>query len=784
MNQEYNSHRIERDDTINIREEIEKYLIHWKWFVLGVFLAIVGAFLYLRYTTPQYAVKTAILIKDDKKGGVSTEIETFKDLGILGGSNQNVDNEIEIIKSRSIIGKALKNLKLNINYITSGRIKESEVYKKSPILVDFMNADSLLYDVDTTFTILIKDATTFQLASKDREVKETHQLGATINSGIGKFQVQLNTKQILENNTEVKVVISPLNRLIDSYKKKVNVAPVNKNSSVVNLTLNDAVKERAEDFLNELVAAYNEDAILDKNQVSKKTKEFIQERLDTIGVDLSSVNNQLKDFKTKNKLTNVEAESELTIKILSENNTKIIETSTRLHLVKALSENLINAKENKEDYLPTNLVPEDLSITQSIVQYNELIGKKKDLLQTATEINPSVKAITKQITGVKSSLIKSLQTSKKSLELTLKRLELEDAKIKSKIKGVPLQELQLHDIKLQQEITRGLYSYLLKKKEETDISLAVTVANAKIIDEAYGSDIPVSPKRKIIYLAALLLGLLLPFVILYVRNLLDTKIHNKSELQKEVSIPFLGDVPRSDSKEKIVIGADARSSTAESFRLIRTNLDFMLTNHTSKNKTIFITSTTSGEGKSFISINVAASLALSGKKVLLMGLDLRAPKITEYLGLPDKKGVTNYITDTKLDYKDLIFNIEDVKNLDIISSGVVPPNPAELLMTKRTEELFTSVKETYDYVVVDTAPVNLVTDTLLLAKYADMFMYVVRANYLDKRLLTIPQTLYKEKKLPNIAMVLNDTDPKRTYGYGYGYGYVLDERPWYKKIFS
>jgi len=340
---------------------------------------------------------------------------------------------------------------------------------------------------------------------------------------------------------------------------------------------------------------------------------------------------------------------------------------------------------------------------------------------------------------------------------------------------------------LQQEIISGLYSYLLKKKEETDISLAVTVSNAKIIDKAYGNDTPVSPKKQLIFLAAILIGGLIPFVIIYFKNLFDTKIHNKADIEERLSIPFLGDVPKSDSKEKIVIGSDARSSTAEAFRLIRTNLDFMLANIKGNNKTIFVTSTTSGEGKSFISINVAASLALSGKRVLLMGMDLRAPKVTEYLGISDRKGVTNYITDGDLDLENLIFNIDDIKNLDIISSGVVPPNPAELLMTKRTENLFTIIKEEYDYVVVDTAPVNLVTDTLLISRYADMFIYIARANYLDKRLLAVPQTLYNEKRLPNMAMVLNDTDPKRSYGYGYGgygYGYVVEEKPWYKKILN
>ena len=314
--------------------------------------------------------------------------------------------------------------------------------------------------------------------------------------------------------------------------------------------------------------------------------------------------------------------------------------------------------------------------------------------------------------------------------------------------------------------------------------------NAKIIDVAYSTGIPVSPKRKIVYLACLLLGLIIPFTIIYIKNLLDTKFHSRKDIEALITVPFIGDVPHSETNEKIVIGNDSRTSAAEAFRLIRTNLDFMLPNKDNGlGKTIFITSTTSGEGKSFISINLAAALSLSSKKVLLLGMDLRAPKVTEYLGIPERKGITNYITNESISLDDVKFSIPEIKGLDIIASGVIPPNPAELLLNSKIKDLFDEVKKDYDYIIVDTAPVNLVTDTLLVAKYADLFLYVSRANYLDKRMLHVPQTLYNEKKLPNMAIVLNDTDMTRGYGYGYGYGYgngyVEDvKKPWFKRILS
>ena len=784
MNKAYLNSQFDESETINIREELEKYLIHWKWFLAGIILSVAMAFLYLRYSTPQYSAKTVVLIKENKKGGVSAELKAFEDLGILGGSTNNIDNEIEIIKSRKIIGDVIKKLNYNISYFSEGRVIGMEIYDKhSPVIVKFKKKDSLFYEIDTTFTINIISKDRIELKSKLGELMNTVHFDEVINSEIGEFQISRNNKlDEFLSPEKIIVGISPINGLIDSYQASVNISPVNKNSSVINLSLNGSVLKKAENFLDALVFAYNEDAVIDKSQVSKKTKFFIDERLMKIGKDLDLVNNNLKNFKAKNKLTNIEAESELVLKTISENTKKIIETSIQLKLVQSLNADLKKSQIKGDELLATNLGLEDVSIAQLISEYNKLVLTKRRLLRTASNLNPQIIDLVSQIDGLKSSLQQSLNNSESGLKLTLEQFKKEEIKIASKIAGIPTQELALKDIKLQQEITAGLYTYLLKKKEETAISLAVTVANAKIIDKAYGSSIPVSPKRKIIYLAALLLGLLIPFVSIYLKNLLDTKIHSKKDLEAFLSIPFLGDVPKNETQEKIVIGSDMRSSTAEAFRLIRTNLDFMLTHKKGEAKTIFVTSTTSGEGKSFISINVASSLALSGKKVLLMGMDLRAPKITTYLEMPDKKGVTNYIADETISFENLLFNVEDINNLDIMSSGAVPPNPAELLMTPKVEKLFELVKEKYDYIIVDTAPVNLVTDTLLLAKYADLFLYVVRANYLDKRLLTVPQALYNEKRLPNMALVLNDTDSKLGYGYGYGYG-VTVKKPWYKKIF-
>ncbi|MFL0093901.1 GumC family protein [Tenacibaculum maritimum] len=782
MSKELYTPKIEDNDIINIRAELEKYIIHWKWFLLGLILSLLGAFFYLKYATPKYLASTTILIKNDKKGGVSEELAAFGDLGIIGNSNKNVDNEIEILKSRTIISDVVRKLNLNIRYLAEGSIKDSEIYNKKPFSINFdsNSTPTKLMEIDTTLNIKIVSNDRFNLSNSKKDINNHILFNEMVTSPfLGNYKVEKN-KHFNSNaiGKSFKIKITSLNKTIDSYLKRISIAPVNKKSSVLKISLQSVIKEKAENVLNELVSQYNEDAIRDKTQVSEKTSTFIVERLHNVSKELARIDDNVRNFKTTNNITDIQSEAQIALKTNTLNRQKLIEVNTQLSLVKSLNRELNTAS---NELLPSNLGLEDANIGKSIAEYNNLILQKNRLFKSAGKKNTVIIELQDNIENIKNALKRSLLNREKSLEINLNNIRKEAGHFHSKISSIPTKERQFLDIARQQEIIAGLYSYLLKKKEETAISLAVTVPNAKIIDRAYGSDIPVSPKNKIIYLVFLFTGLLIPFIIIYVKDLLDTKVHTKKDIEEYTSIPFLGDIPHSDTKEKIIINEDARSSSAEAFRLIRTNLDFMLSDAVDgKGKTIFITSTTSGEGKSFISINLAGTLALSGKKVLLVGMDLRAPKVTEYLGLPDRKGVTNFITNENISLESLKFTIDELTGLDIISSGTIPPNPAELLIkNNRIQELFEEVRDDYDYIFIDTAPVGLVTDTLLIAKYADAFLYVTRSNYLDKRMLTIPQTLYKEKKLPNMAVVLNDTDMNK--GYGYGYGYVTkDKKPWYK----
>ena len=782
--------QLEENETLNIREELEKYLFHWKWFLFGIIVFLTLGFIYLRYTAPQYSASASILIKDNQKSGISKELEAFKDMGIVGsGSSNNTDNEIEIIKSRKIIGQVVDSLNLDINYFIEGRVIKSEVYNNKPIKIEILSKEANFLERDTVLTVFQKNDTEFSFKNLNKDVVSTHNFGEVIESNIGTFKIN----KIRDYKEDVFIVLSKKSKIIDYYKTNVNISPVNKNSSVLVLSINNRVHDKAEDFLDELVRQYNIDAINDKSEISKKTRDFIDERLQKIYQDLAIIQDDVESYKIKNKITGLSKEGELALENASRNTVKLTEVRGELMLAKSIL-NTLNKESSESQTLPQNLGFSDVNIGNSISKYNELVLSKNRLSVNAGDKNPQVIQYTSEIQDLKINIKRSISNLVNSLKTEQQTLQNAASVVTNKISAIPILERGFIDIARQQEIISNLYEYLLKKKEETAISLAVTVPNAKIIDKAYSTGIPVSPKKKIVYLASLLLGIIIPFIIIYLRNLLDTKVHNKKDIENSLTVPFLGDIPQSESKEKIIVGHDARSSGSEAFRLVRTNLDFMLAGKTGSKKFIFITSTTSGEGKSFISINLAATLALSGKKVLLVGMDLRAPKVTEYLGLESKKGVTNYITSTDLTLEELKFNIPEAKGLDIISSGAIPPNPAELLSSKSVEDLFDEIKnkEDYDYVVVDTAPVNLVTDTLLIAKYADMFLYIVRANYLDKRLLAVPEELYRSKRLPNMSIVLNDTDPKRSYGYGYGYGYggygygylVEEEKSWFKKLFS
>ncbi|MBG6109873.1 capsular exopolysaccharide synthesis family protein [Flavobacterium sp. CG_9.10] len=778
------------ENDFDLKAFFDKYLIHWKWFALGVSVCLLLAFLYLRYTIPQYRASTTILVKDEKKGGMLSELSAFADMGLGGGMKNNVDNEIEILKSRTLVESTVKKLNLTIAIIAEGKFVDRDIYKEAPIEVILVNPENQFYQNKMDLTYSELSPNTFELKNKLINDKSKITLNSNNKFHYGQLIATQYGQMIInkakrtstvpdDNNREVNIVISPLEDVANSFRGRVTVTPISKTSSVVEISIMDPTIIKAEDFLDNLIEIYNDDAAADKNFVSENTSKFINDRLAIITQELDGVEKSVESFKTSNKVTDIESEAKLYVEGSNEYDKKGVETDIQLNVVSSMLNFM--KKSTKSDLLPTNIISGQGDASNLINSYNELVLDRNRILKSATPENPSVIRMDQQIASLKSNVTTSLLRMQSSLNIQKRDLNNNEGILNSKIGKIPTQERQFRVIARQQKVKEELYLYLLQKREETAISLAATEPNARVIDAGKAIKVPISPKKNIVYLAALLLGLLIPFGVIYADDLLDTKIKSRLDLEGKTLIPFIGDVPTSDSPMEI-IKSESRTSTAEALRIIRTNLEFVLSKaDENKAKTIFLTSTFPKEGKTFVSANLAATFALSGKKVLLIGMDIRNPRLDEYFTLPER-GFTNYLSSKDLKLEDLIIKQDGFEDFHILPAGVIPPNPAELLMSKKVEMLFETVKTQYDYVIVDTAPVSLVTDTLLIAKHADCFIYVARANFLEKRMLNIANTLYKEQKLPNMCLLLNDTDSTKGYGYGYGYGIKVKKEPWYKTV--
>ncbi len=775
MNNTSNSPIFKEEDN-NLREEIDKYLFQWKWFVLGVIITLTGAFLYLRYATPIYQSTATILVKDEKQG----EASILEDLssGTPGFSSVNVEDEIQILKSKNLMSGVVDDLNLTTQYLLEGNIKTVELYNSQPFNFTFIGQDSLgNQGYSRQLEVEPISNSKYKIKEVSTETSSEHSFGDVINLGFGKFTIVPNKTNLSENNswTNKKYIVRLLPQFsaINKYQSALTVENTGRRSSVISLSMQSENSKKSEDILNNIIKQFNNDAIVDKNLVSENTFNFIAERLEIIQEELDSVETNKKEFQTENKITDIPSEAQLYVEDVREIQKSRVEVETQLELIKYIKDYLTDTNRSS-DLLPANLGVTDSGIESSISEYNQLVIQRNNQLQTGTASNPIVINLNNQIDVIKSNILASLNNKTKSLEVKRRDIVNQQNNLDSKISSVPKNSLIFRDITRQQNIKENLFLYLLQKREETAISLAITAPSAKVIDDAYSSRSPIFPKKQIIYLAAFILGIIIPFLIIYVKNLLDNKIHTRADVEKETKlIPILGEVPKIDTKESETVGTNDRSILAEAFRILRTNLSYFVKSIKGEEKNIiFVTSTVKGEGKTFVAFNLALTLSTADKKVLLIGSDIRNPQLHRYIDRPEQsKGLSEYLYDEKVTIESVTDSYKiNKKDISIILSGRIPPNPAELLMRDRFKNLLEEVKDKYDYVVVDTAPTMLVTDTLLISQHADFTVYVTRAEYTDKRLLKFPVELYHEKKLRNMAFVVNNVSVSN-YGYGNKYGY-------------
>lgn len=760
-----------KESNLNLKEEVLKYLFNWKWFAVGVFLSLLLAFLYLRYAVPQYQATAKILVKDDRKGGMMSELSAFSDLGVLGGVSSNVDNELEVLKSSAILYEVSKELELNFTYYSIGRVITSEVYEEKPLKLVFVSPSSEFLETKNQFRVEHKNDTSFTIFDKNDSKIGTFTYNKPFTIGKEKQEAILFKTEFFnkEKNYNIQIFYKPTELVVESLKRDLKVATLSKYTSVIEISYVNPVPEKAEDIINTLIKKYNEDAINDKKFISENTSKFIEQRLGIISKELREVEQNVETFKKENGVTDIISEAGIYLSNSSDVSKKILDTEIQLEVVKSLSSYL---KSSSTDLIPSNVIPSSEGASSQISEYNNLVLRRNELLNSsAGSKNVTVQKLNEQIDALKQTVSSSLNQLQSNLKIEVASLKRQSGILGGKISQIPTQEKGFRDLNRRQNIKEALYLYLLQKREETQLSLAVTAPNAKVIDDAKAGSKPISPKKMIVYLGALILGLLIPFGILYLIDLFDTKIKTRKDIEDTITVPFLGEIPLLEN-ETLILESSNRSGTAEALRIIRTNLEFVLNDvPEGKAKTIFLTSTYPKEGKTFVSVNLATIISKAEKKTLLIGLDIRNPRLDDYFNLP-QKGLTHYLTDkTGKSITDFIVKSKEIETLDVLVAGVIPPNPAELLMSKKVNDMFAELAQMYDYIIVDTAPVSLVTDTLLIAKYADAFVYVSRANYLDKRMLELPQKLYTEKKLPNMTIVLNASDTKKGYGYGYGYDY-------------
>ena len=759
-------------------------VLHWYWIVLSTIVALGAAFSYLKYTRPVYASNMKILVKDEDsrsrmyRGGQLA----LESMGVISNSN-GFENELEILTSSNISQRVIKSLKLYVSYELDGRLRNHELYKNNPYIVDM--PENQLVDLHSLIQLKIdRQGDGVHVAGEiyvprskepilfERSVKE---LPGSFNTPVGTITLQRNPGVGAELPKQTMyATIMPLEYAAKAYGSRLSVSASSKTTTVAVLNYLDTQPERAIDYLNELFRSYNEDANEDKNEVALKTEEFLKNRISAIREELDATESNLESYKKKNELINLTNDASNALNKLTEYQKEQVELETQLNLVTALLD-YVDDPRNAFNVVPSNLGLKDADMSNLLNKYNDYVLQRNRLLKSSSPENPYVKRLTAQLEEMWPTIRLSLKSVRENI-LTQKRSAEDQYNLFSRRVGeAPTQERSLNNIIRQQEIKVELYLMLLQKREENYISLNSTAAKARVIDDPRSTG-QVSPKTKVILLGALVLGLCFPVGLIYLLGLLRYRIEGREDVEMLTKIPVLADIPLApkslDGELSLAVRENSNDMMEEAFRGLRTNLRFVLSE---KENVIACTSCIPGEGKTFVSTNLAMSLALLGKRVIIVGLDIRKPRLVKLFGLSsDHRGITTFLSSDSGDFQDLDKQIHHAvlnPNLDVLPAGVIPPNPGELISREQLDHAIALLREHYDYVIVDTPPVGLVSDTLSAARVADMTIMVCRADYSPRNNFQLINALHHDNKMPKITLVLNGIDlKKRKYGYYYGYG--------------
>lgn len=762
----------------DIDKLVKPYLSKWYWFLISIIFFVILGITYIKNSVPVYEIKSAVLIKDAKKslGGGAANMGVLEGLSGFGGMSTNsIENELEIFKTKKLVRDVVAINHFETSVYSLNEIKKKELFGDTcPIKIHIINEKKNKKFPRKPFLISFKN-NKIALESEEFDIKKDVQYGKSISLPFANIIITKNDGFDREKAQDIgetlEIIFDTLESTASSIQKMVKIDLADKDATIIDLSIKHPQVEKAKVILSSLINSYNKDAIIDKNSESQKTKEFIDNRINKISVELGNVESEKERFKTENKITDLMTEAKIYLESSADAKKKELELDAQLGLTNDLISYL--SKQNSYQLLPVNIGLNSSESNNNISLYNKMVLDRNKLLENATPQNPIVQDITQQINSMKNSVAASLQKNKVALQFAIYEYQSEQGIIGSKVSKIPFQEKLFRGLERQQQIKENLYLLLLQKREETAISLAVVAPKARIVEPVFVSEKPVAPKKLIVLVACFLLGAAIPFAIIYMKELFKTKIVSKDDVKSLTTVPLVGEIPAIRKNNAQVIKYNDFSPLAESFRILITNLRFLLSK-SNNSHVIFVTSSIKGEGKTFVSMNLALSLSYSNnEKVVIIGADVRNPQLQRYNeGKNPGMGLTEYLYDKSVQVADIIFKNPVSEKCDIIYSGSIPPNPTELLQNGRLGTLLEELKLKYDYIIVDTAPLLLVTDTLTFVNLADLKLYVTRSNFTDKKMIEFANELVESDKLDNMAFVLNDVT-KENFGYGnkYGYGY-------------
>ena len=746
-----------------------KYKRYWWLFILSLVACIGLAIVFIKYKMPEYLVMSTVLVAQDDDAG-SAGASLLKSLSI-GGSGAVVDDEVVVMGSQDICYRTVKDLKLNRMYVERKNLLEKEdLYQKSPIEIEAPNQLFDTLSVGMSFKVHVYDNGKADIKVKKGFFKVlaelTNQtLPANVKTPYGLFTVQT-TKDYLPGK-EITIDANVTGNLLrtEKFMEDMTVKVLNKKSNAIYMDIPTTNIKRGKDMLNTMIKLYNKRGQQEKDEQALNTAKFIEDRLGLIYKDLTGSEAEIEEYKKAHNMADVGIQTKASIGRQEQAEGKIVELEAKYRIINLINE-FINDPNNRYAYIPFEA--DSVAASGSIKAFNELVTRRAELAESAREGNEALEELDAQIDEMRETIRKGVNNSLNALKIQIEKASQVSEVAEEEIKEVPTQEREIRTLYREQGIQNTLYTFLLQKREENALVLAATTPKGKIVDNAYAQSKPVAPNKPVIILIGLLAGLMIPILLLYLKNLMTTKFSTQEELQDISKSPVLGEICHNRHRGALVVKPGKTSSIVELFRLLRNNVQFLMTKK--DDKVVLVTSSISGEGKSFVSTNLASSFALLGKKTVLVGMDIRSPQLAKMLKLNDVPGVTNYLSNPDQKLTDIVQKVPDVENFNVIVAGPVPPNPSELLLGERTPKLIEELRKEYDIVIIDSAPIAMVSDTFSLANYGDATLFVTRAKYTKRNLIKYFNSVVARKQFHNAAVVLNDSNPKLSAGYGYGYG--------------